>query len=136
MVLTACYTALRTKLVAASGLTSLLSLSTGIYRIEAGQDAGTKYVVMSYNRGGYTNIVQNDMMDVAFTVKGVADNAADAGSIQAAILSALHGAELTYPEGWLHVSCQHTTAFEFPEQVDRITLYHMGGIYRLRASKR
>ena len=134
--LTACYTALRTKLVAASGLTTLLSSASGVYRIEAGQDAGTKYVVMSYNRGGYTNIVQNDMIDVTFTVKGIADNAADAGSIQAAILSALHNAELTYTEGWLHVSCQHTTAFEYSEHVDRVTLYHMGGLYRLRASKR
>jgi hypothetical protein len=135
-VLNACYKALKAKLIAASSLTSILSLSTGVYRLEAGRGAGTKYVIMAHNRGGDTNIAPSSMIDVVIAVKGVAENVDDAGSIAKAIYDALHDSTLSYDDGWLHMSCKHTSAFEYPEQVDTVTKYHSGGLYRLRASKR
>jgi hypothetical protein len=82
------------------------------------------------------NDTQYDRFDVRVLVKAVAETAGAAGSLADAIRTALHGQELTYSGGWMHIQAQHISPIAYPEAVDRVTLYHMGGLYRLRASKR
>lgn len=132
----AVFTALRTKLAATSAVTTLLSSASAIYRIEAGQDAVRPYIVMALSGGGDVNDTQYDRFDVRVLVKAVADTAGAAGSLADAIRTALHGQELTYTGGWKHIQSQHISPIAYPEAVNRVTLHHMGGIYRLRASKR
>lgn len=133
--LNAVYKAVIAKLKAASGVTSLLSSATAIYRLEAGQSAALPYIVVLFNSGGGVNLQQTDMLDVSMVVKAVSENPTTAGSVADSVRTALHEAELTFDGGWLHMACQHTAAFEFAEPVDRKTFYHVGGIYRIRASK-
>jgi hypothetical protein len=132
----AVFTAIRTKLVATSAVTTALSSSSAVYRIEAGQDAAKPYIVMAWSGGGDVNDTQYDRFDVRVLVKAVAETAGAAGSLADTIRTALHGTELTYTGGWMHIQCQHISPIAYPEAVDRVTLYHMGGLYRLRASKR
>jgi hypothetical protein len=132
----AVFTALRTKLNATSAVTTLLSSASAIYRLEAGQGVAKPYIVMAWNGGGNVNDTQYDTLDVRVLVKAVAETAGGAGSLADAISGALHGQELTYTGGWKHMSCQLISPIAYPEAVDRVTLYHMGGLYRLRASKR
>jgi hypothetical protein len=132
----AIFTAIRTKLVATSAVTTLLSSASAVYRIEAGQDAAKPYIVMAWSGGGDVNDTQYDRFDVRVLVKAVAETAGAAGSLADAIRTALHGQELTYSGGWMHIQAQHISPIAYPEAVDRVTLYHMGGLYRLRASKR
>lgn len=133
--LNAVYKAVIAKLKAASGVTSLLSSATAIYRLEAGQSAALPYIVVLFNSGGGVNLQQTDMLDVSMVVKAVSENPTTAGSVADAVRTALHEAELTFDGGWLHVTCQHTAAFEYAEPVDRRTFYHVGAVYRIRASK-
>lgn len=130
------FTALRTKLAAASGVTALLPSATAIYRLEAGGTAARPYIVMSWNGGGDVNDTQYDQLDVRVSVKAVADTASGAGSLADAMRTALHGQELTWGGGWKHLQCQHVAPIVFTEPVDRVTYVHMGGVYRVRASKR
>jgi hypothetical protein len=132
----AVFTAIRTKLVATSAVTTALSSSSAVYRLEAGQDAAKPYIVMAWSGGGDVNDTQYDRFDVRVLVKAVAETAGAAGSLADAIRTALHGQELTYSGGWMHIQAQHISPIAYPEAVDRVTLYHMGGLYRLRASKR
>jgi hypothetical protein len=132
----ACFQAIRTKLVATSAITTALSSSSAVYRLEAGQDAVKPYIVMAWSGGGDVNDNPYDRFDVRILVKAVAETAGAAGSLADAIRTALHGTELTYTGGWMHIQCQHISPIAYPEAVDRVTLYHMGGLYRLRASKR
>jgi hypothetical protein len=132
----AVFTALRTKLNATSAVTTLLSSASAIYRLEAGQDAVKPYIVMAWNGGGDVNDNPYDRFDVRILVKAVAETPSAAGSLADAIRTALHGIELTYTGGWMHIQCQHISPIAYPEAVDRETIFHMGGLYRLRASKR
>ena len=131
----AVFTAIRTKLAATAAVTTLLSSASAIYRLEAGAVA-RPYIVMNVLGGGDVNDTQYDTFDVRVSVKAVADTAGAAGGLADAIRTALHGIELTYTDGWKHIQCQHISPIAYPEPVDRDTIFHMGGIYRLRASKR
>lgn len=132
----AVFTALRTKLAAASAVTSLLSSATAIYRLEAGGTAAMPYIVMAWAGGGDVNDNPSDGLDVRVSIKAVAETASAAGGLADAIRTALHGVELTYGGGWKHLQCQHVNPIAYTEAVDRVTLWHMGAVYRLRASKR
>ena len=132
----AVFTAIRTKLAATTGVTTLLSSASAIYRLEAGGTASFPYVVMAWQGGGDVNDTPNEMLDVRVSVKAVAETASQAGGLADAIRTALHNQELTWSGSWKHLTCQHDNPLAFTEAVDRVTLWHMGAVYRVRASKR
>lgn len=124
------------KLAGATAVTNLLSASSAIYWGMAGENAVEPFIVCAYAGGGALNDVLRDAQDVTVTVKAVSNvSVTSAGAIADAVYNTLHNAELTYDDGWKHIKCNQTGAFEFVETEERVQYWQAGHIFRVRLGK-
>lgn len=131
--LAAIYTGLRTKMLASSGLTTLVSQR--IYTWQAPDKAAYPYVTMYHAAGGYMNIVNSDMMNILISIEAWADTAIGADNTYAAIHAALHRADITVT-GWSCYWCMEEVPIHAPPELyNNQRIYRAGGSYRLKLSK-
>ena len=127
------------KLNAASGVTSVVS--TRIFATQPAMVAGLPYVLVTHNSGGSTNRSPRDDVDLLFSVKCVAvdasgsSGAAVAKAVSDATRAALHRATLTLDAPWNAYTCEQGDVFFYAENEDRVTYYHAGALYRVRAAE-
>ena len=105
------------------------------YRQLAPYDASYPFVTIAHSAGGNTNTEPDDMVDMRFTIKAMSTSLTVASQIAEAIYSALHNQTLTYDTPYKHLDCEHLVPFEYVENVDNDKVWHIGGVYRIRADK-
>lgn len=131
--------ALYGKLSATPAITSLLSSATAIYAKQAPLGAEMPYIVFGVQAGGRDNRYAGDHDDVYYTVKAVADAAANgalvAEQIADAIEEALHEATLTVEGSWTNRHTQVMSDIAYVETFNEVTYVHAGRIVRLRNDK-
>jgi hypothetical protein len=127
--------AIYTALNGNSGVTSKLAAATSIFFGLAPVGTALPYIVYSIAGGGSDNDTPLDSVDLRYTIKAVTETAVATGALAGAIRTALHEATLTLDAPWSAYRCQHQTDIMYPENVDRLILWHGGGTYRIRASK-
>lgn len=129
--------ALYGKLSATSAITSKLSSATAIYAKQAPLGATMPYIVFGVQAGGRDNRFAGDHDDVYYTVKAVADAAANgalvAEQIADAIEDALHESTLTLEGGWTNRHTQVMTDISYTETYNEKTYIHAGRVIRLRS---
>jgi hypothetical protein len=126
--------AMLAKLKGTSAITSLLSGATAVFNTQSPANSARPYVIFQYMAGGDTNDTPRRALDVRYMVKGVANGGASASAIAAAIEAALHDQLLTLASPWACYRMQHITPFTSIENIDQTQIYHVGGIYRIRAA--
>jgi len=120
------------KLAADGTLTGALSAATAIYNPVAPQSTTLPYVVFFWSGGGLENINPSELHNVVYTVKAVADDAAEAGTIQGYIKSALHLQTLTV-SGYTNIITLCEAEVQYVETTRAGTLYfHRGYMVRIR----
>jgi hypothetical protein len=129
-------TALYAKLTGTSALTALLSSSTAVFNQMATQAAGLPYVIFQQMSETDLNETPHRSKALLYLVKGVADSGfKEAGVIDAAIDTALHRTTLTVP-GWTNYLMRRETSVRYPEPLPGGgTVYHSGGVYRLKIAQ-
>ncbi len=128
--------ALYTRLQSTSGVTSLLAGTTAIYHLRAPKDQAYPYIVFSIQGGGDENQTSHRTKALVYFVRAYAANsAAQAGSVDQAVDTALHLVPLTVT-GWSNFWLAREADLEIPETTPQgETVYMSGGLYRLRTEK-
>ena len=124
--------------LALSGGTTLTSFlgGTKIYNTVAPSGGSLPYVVFQHYSGGYENETPTDSTDDYWLIKCIARNASVAGSAADMISSILHKTELTAVSGWENFQTTMRWRVAYIEADMGETLYHAGGVFRIRMSKK
>jgi hypothetical protein len=128
--------ALYSRLQTTSGITSLLSGTTAIYNQQAPEGAILPYVVFSTPSEIDENMTQNRTKNNVVYIRAYSgSSAAQAGSIDAAIDTALHLIPLTV-SGWTNFWMVREQGIELVEtQPSGKIIYSSGANYRCRLDK-
>ena len=125
-------TAIYSRLNGATALTALLSGTTAIYALQAPEGAALPYVVYNIQGGGDTNETANRVKDLLVFVRGYATTNARAGSIDAAIDTALHYVPFTGVSGWTNIWLAREQDLELVENPPTGSQVFMNGaLYRV-----
>ena len=129
-------TAIYSRLQGTSGITSLLSGTTAIYNLQAPKNAVYPYIVWSHQGGGDENETANRTKNLLVFIRAYSGaSAAQAGSIDAQIDTALHLSPLTV-SGWTDFWLAREQDLETVEnEPDGQRIYMTGGMYRIRLDK-
>lgn len=124
------------RLQGASALTSLLAGTTSIYHLQAEEGESLPYVVFSTQGGGDTNDTSNRVKNIVVFARAYSGvSAAQAGSIDAQIDTALHLTPLTV-SGWTNIWLARETDLEtVTTEPDGQKIYMSGGMYRAMLDK-
>lgn len=123
--------AMYSRLNGATALTALLSGTTAVYALQAPEGAVLPYVVYSVQGGGDTNDSPNRLKNLVVSVRAYATSNARAGSIDAAIDTALHLVPFTNVTGWTNIWLARETDIETVENPPTGSQVFMnGGLYR------
>lgn len=124
-------TALYSRLSGATAITSLLASGTPIYALQAPEGATLPYLVYSLQGGGDTNDTANRLKNLVIFVRAYATTNARAGSIDAAIDTALHLVPFTNVTGWTNIWLARETDLETVENPPTGSQVFMnGGLFR------
>lgn len=124
-------TGLYNKLSNNSALTTELG-GTHIYDRLAPQDKTRPYVIFQLTGGGHENITPSELVNLVFLVKGVADTAKAAGTVDGLVKDALHLQELSV-SGYTNFTLMREETLGTMETLsDGTTVYHIGAYYRIR----
>ena len=118
------------KLAADSTLTGALSAATAIYNTIAPPGTSVPYVVFNWNGGGLMNINPSDLHNTTYAVKVIADDTAEAGTIQGYIKTALHLQTLTV-SGYTNVITLCEDEIQYTETTREGAILHHRG-YNIR----
>jgi hypothetical protein len=125
-------TALYSKLSGATAITSLLASGTPVYALQAPEGATLPYVVYSVQGGGDVNDTANRLKNLLVFVRAYATTNARAGSIDAAIDTALHLVPFSSVTGWTNIWLAREQDLETVENPPTGTQVFMnGGLYRM-----
>jgi hypothetical protein len=121
-----------------TAITSLLSGTTAIYKLQAKEGAVLPYIVWNIQGGGDTNDTQNRLKNLIVFIRAYAQGASGAalaGSIDAQIDLALHNVPLTV-SGWTDILLQRETDAEAVEnEPSGNRVFMSGGMYRIMLDK-
>lgn len=123
--------ALYTKLVAASGVTALVS--TKIFNLQAPADTALPYIVFNLGSGLLDNQTPHQDLNHVYRIAAWATTLLSAYTIQAAVHDALHHQSLTI-SGWSTFMVVQERMNTFIENIDGTQLFRVIGDYRIRAS--
>ena len=119
-----------------TAVTSLLAGTTSIYHLQAPEGAALPYIVWNIQGGGDENLDANRTKNLVYWIRAYSGvSAAEAGSIDAQIDSALHMQPLTV-SGWTNIWLAREEDIEMPitEPSGELT-FVAGGLYRNRLDK-
>lgn len=119
-----------------TAVTSLLSGTTAIYKNQAPEGAALPYIVFNKQSGSPWNLDANRTDDLLYYIRAYSGNsAAQAGSIDAQVDTALHLAPLTV-SGWTNIWIARETNIELPstEPSGRV-IHSAGALYRIILDK-
>jgi hypothetical protein len=121
-----------------TAITSLLSGTTEIYKLQAKEKAVLPYIVWNIQGGGDTNDTQNRVKNLVVFIRAYAqgaNGAAVAGTIDARIDTALHNVALTV-SGWTDILLMRETELETVEnEPSGNKVFMSGGMYRIILDK-
>ena len=124
-------TAIYSRLGTTSAVTSLLAAGTPIYALQAPEGAALPYIVWSVQGGGDTNDTANRLKNLLIFIRGYATTNIRAGSIDAAIDTALHLVPFTNVTGWTNIWLAREQDLETVENTPTGSQVFMnGGSYR------
>lgn len=124
-------TAIYNRLNGATAVTSLLAGTTSIYALQAPEGATLPYIVWNIQGGGDTNDTSNRLKNLVIFIRAYATTNARAGSIDAAIDTALHFVPFTGVTGWTNIWLARETDLETVENPPTGSQVFMnGGLYR------
>jgi hypothetical protein len=112
------------------------AVGTRIYALQAPNGATLPYIILSSLAGGEDNDTSVQSGDFTLVVRAVSDSASGALSIANAIYGVLHEVSLTLDAPYLVARSQRVAPVLYPENTERVTYYHRGGIYRIRPGVR
>ena len=131
-------TALYSRLQTTSAITSLLAGTTAIYHLQAPEGQAYPYVVFNTQGGGDVNDTANRLKNLMVFVRAYStgsDGAAQGGSIDAQVDTALHLSPLTV-SGWTNIWLARETDIELVETTPAgKQVYATGGMYRVMIDK-
>ena len=110
-------------------------ISGRVYARLAPASASYPYVVIGLSAGVSPNTEPGETKDYRYFVKAVSSSQTIAAQVAAAVYDALHHADMDLDDPWKLVQIQHESEFEYVENVEREKLFHLGGLYRIRANK-
>jgi len=123
--------AISSTLSGGTALTTALG-GTAIYYEQAPENTPLPYVVWSYPAGGDENLTSSRMKSMVAYVRGYADKADQAGTIDAYCDALLHNKALTVT-GWNNFWTAREDDISFVENLpDKTQVYSAGGYYRFR----
>ena len=103
---------------------------TSVYHLQAPDGQDLPYVIFSWQGGGQTNLVPK-LTDVVEFIRVYATSAAQAGTIDTLIQTALDNAPLTVT-GWSNILIQREDEYETVENLPSGEfIYTVGGMYRI-----
>lgn len=119
-----------------TAVTSLLSGTTAIYKNQAPEGASLPYIVFNKQSGSPLNLDANRVDDLLYYVRAYSGNsAAQAGSIDAQIDTALHLTPLTV-SGWTNIWIAREANVELVSTEPSGRLIHSAGaLYRIIVDK-
>lgn len=119
-----------------TAVTSLLSGTTAIYKNQAPEGAALPYIVFNKQSGSPWNLDANRVDDLLYYVRAYSGNsAAQAGSIDAQIDTALHLTPLTV-SGWTNIWIARESNIELVATEPSGRLIHSAGaLYRIIVDK-
>ena len=124
-------TAIYSRLNGATAVTSLLAGTTSVYALQAPEGATLPYIVWNVQGGGDTNDTSNRLKNLVIFIRAYASTNARAGSIDAAIDTALHFVPFTGVTGWTNIWLARETDLETVENPPTGSQVFMnGGLYR------
>lgn len=127
--------AVYSRLTGGAALTALLASATAVYYAAAPDDAVLPYVVFNWQAGpGETNDSPHRNPNGLLYVRGYADRASLAGSIDAAVDGLLHMAPLTvsgYSNFWI---ARETPISDYEIDDAQVKTWSAGALYRARFS--
>lgn len=124
-------TAIYNRLNGATAVTSLLAGTTSVYALQAPEGAALPYIVWNVQGGGDTNDTSNRLKNLVIFIRAYATTNARAGSIDAAIDTALHFVPFTGVTGWTNIWLARETDLETVENPPTGSQVFMnGGLYR------
>ena len=119
-----------------TAITNLLPGTTSIYHLQAPDNATKPFIVWYVQGGGDENHTAHRTKNLVVFIRAYSGvSAAQAGSIDTQIDTALHLAPLTVT-GWGNLWIARETDLELPEVTPSgVTAYMAGGTYRIRLEK-
>ncbi len=138
---TALNTALYSKLSGGTALTSLLgggTASPSVFFQQAPDNATLPYVVWLIANERDENQIKHRMKDIVVRAYGVAAAPAQAGTIDAAIDTQLHGATLTFgtATGWTQIWLRRENGYQVISTTTQgVRYYTSGADYRVEITK-
>ena len=124
-------TAIYNRLNGATAVTSLLAGTTSVYALQAPEGATMPYIVWNVQGGGDVNDTSNRLKNLVLFIRAYATTNARAGSIDAAIDTALHFVPFTGVTGWTNIWLARETDLEIVENPPTGSQVFMnGGLYR------
>ncbi len=119
-----------------TAITNLLSGTTSIYHLQAPDNTTKPFIVWNIQGGGDENDSAHRTKNLVVFIRAYSGvSAAQAGSIDTQIDTALHLAPLTVT-GWGNFWLARETDLELPEVTPSgVTAYMAGGTYRVRLEK-
>lgn len=124
-------TAIYNRINGATAVTSLLAGTTSVYALQAPEGATLPYIVWNVQGGGDTNDTSNRLKNLVIFIRAYASTNARAGSIDAAIDTALHFVPFTGVTGWTNIWLARETDLETVENPPTGSQVFMnGGLYR------
>jgi len=123
--------ALYSKLIAASGVTALVS--TKIYNLQAPAGATLPYIVFGMGSGLLDNRTPHQDLNHVYRIASWASTLLSAYTIQAAIHDALHHQSLSI-SGWNTFMVVQENLNTFIENIEGTQCFRVIGDYRIRAS--
>jgi hypothetical protein len=128
--------AIFSRLSGATALTSLLAGTASIYALQAPESATLPFVCYNIQAGGDTNDTQNRLKNLVVFVRGYATTNATAGSIDAAIDTALHLVPFTGVTGWTNIWLAREQDLELVENPPTGgQIFMNGGLFRVLLDK-
>ena len=124
-------TAIYNRLNGATAVTSLLAGTTSVYALQAPEGATLPYIVWNVQGGGDVNDTSNRIKNLVIFIRAYATTNARAGSIDAAIDTALHFVPFTGVTGYTNIWLARETDLETVENPPTGSQVFMnGGLYR------
>ena len=106
--------------------------ATAIYNRHAPQGTSMPLVIFNHAGGGHENINPSGLQNHVYLVKAVASGSKAAGTLDALVLSALHGKALTV-SGYTNFYMAAEQEVQLTETArDGTFIYHTGHTYRIR----
>ncbi len=110
-------------------------ISGRVYTRLAPAGVAYPYVVIGLSAGVSPRLAPGEGKDYRYFVKCISSSQTVAAQVASAVYDALDNADLDLDSPWLLLQIDHISDFEFVENVEREKLYHLGGVYRIRANK-